>query len=96
MVLGKTELQDMERARRLECLDGLHLLIRSLQGQKRTGFHRTSIEENGAGATIACVATDMGPREAAGLADEFDQQGSRLNVGANGAPVDGDDDRDFV
>jgi hypothetical protein len=60
-------------------LDGCNLVALGLNGIEQAGADRRPIEENGAGAANAVLATDVGPGEAAILTQDVGEQPSRLD-----------------
>src|SRR5581483_8516039 len=58
-----------------------------LAGQHGAGFHRPAVHVHDAGAALAGVAADMGPREVEVIAQKMDQQRAVLDLDSNGLAV---------
>src|SRR5262245_13230863 len=64
MVLAERFLHRMKRAVLGQALDGDDVRAFTSDRQRRAGFDRLAVQVHNAGAALACIAADMGPREA--------------------------------
>ena len=76
-----------------QALDGGDVRAFELNGQDRAGLDRVAIDDHGAAAALARVATHMGAGQLAVVSQEFDQQGSGLHLMGLELSVDGDGGR---
>jgi hypothetical protein len=89
MMLPKGVLHWMQPVDRANSLDRSYLATSDLHGQNRAGLDGVAVQQHGAGATIGRVAAHMSAGEAESLADEVDQEQTRLDVGLDVSAVDG-------
>src|SRR5271163_241716 len=64
-----------------EALDRRHLGVLAARGQNGAGLDRPAVEMDDAGAALRRVAADMGAGQAQVLAQELDEQRSRIEIG---------------
>src|ERR1700730_16851225 len=80
MLFFETLLQRMKLPVVGHTFNGPNLSTFCLNGEHRTRFHRSPIEDHCTGATIAGVATDMSSGQSQNIADKVGQQETRLNL----------------
>ena len=73
-------LHRMEVADRADALDRRHLVAVGLDGEDGAGLHRLAVEEHGAGPARGGVAADHGSGQPELLAQEVDEELSRLDL----------------
>src|SRR5688572_27998710 len=93
MVVPERFLQRMECAVAAQPFDGGHRRPVDLGSQARARFHCDTVEQHGARAALTGVAADLRTGQPGELADEMNEEGSRLNVALEGATVDRQTDR---
>src|SRR5262249_40843540 len=80
VLLPEALLHRMELAIPLQSLDRLHLVAVGLDREEGAGFDRHAVEQNGARPAVGGVAADVCTGQAQGLAQEMDEQQSRLDL----------------
>ena len=88
MVSAERLLQRRQAGVVREALDGFDGCAVSLHGEHEARAHRGAFESHGARTTDAVLAADVRPGEAELVAEEVDQQESRLDRLADDAAVD--------
>ena len=71
-----------------EPFDRRYLRTVRLRGQYRARFDRVAIDQHRAGAALPGVATDVRAGQAQLIADEIDQQRTRIDVGCRRLAID--------
>ena len=89
-------LHDVQRLAIGEPFDGADLSAFGLYGEHQAGPHRLAIDDHGAGAANAVLATDMRAGLAAILADRIGQSAPRFDGDGMVAAVDGEGEGGFV
>src|SRR5215475_2888127 len=80
VLLPEALLQRMELAIPLQSLDRLHLVAVGLDREEGTGFDRHAVEQNGTRPAVGGVAPDVRTGQAQRLAQEVNEQQSRLDL----------------
>ena len=70
-----------------EALDGEHVGAVGLHRQHGAGLERLAVDMDHAAAALRGVAADMGPGQPQDFPQQLDQQGARLDGGADGFAV---------
>ena len=78
----------MEAVDRRHPLDRRDVAAIGLDGEHRAGLDRLAVDVDGARAALAGVAADVGPGEVEVLADQLDQETSRLDIRLASLAVD--------
>src|SRR3954462_8325549 len=89
VLLPESFLHGVELSVLLEPLDGGDLAPVGLHREERARLHRLSVEQHGARAAMARVATDVRSRHPQVLAQEVDEEQPRLDLPLLGLSVDG-------
>src|ERR1700692_388239 len=92
MLRMKSFLDRMQLAALRETLDRGDAPALDLDGEHRAGFHRAAVEQYRAGTAVAGIAADVRPGHAQLGANEINQQGPWLRLGAALGPVHVDRD----
>ncbi len=82
----------MQPAFRRQALDGRDRRPVGLHGQHRAALDGHAIHDDGAGAALARVTSDVGARQPEVLAEELDEHPSRFHVHRAGDAVDDEGD----
>ena len=88
VVLPERGLERMEPIGRGHALDRRDRGAVRLDGEHRAGLDRLAVDGHGARAALRGIAGDVGPGQVQVLAEELDQQTSRLDVDLPWHPVD--------
>ena len=97
MVVAERLLQRMQLVGgRRDALDGQDVVAIGLHRQHQAGACRTAIEQDGAGAADAVLATEVGPGEAEIIADEIGERDAHRRFLGVLRAVDGDGDGAFI
>src|SRR5215210_6491460 len=86
-------LQRRELAAGRQALDRLDLGAVGLDGKEHAALHQLAVDDHGAGAAVAGVATDVAAGEIEVVADEVHEQASALDLALVRRPVHLDRDR---
>src|SRR2546428_694327 len=87
VLLVEALLDRMELPILLESLDRGDARLIHLHREEGAGLHRAAVEQDGACAAACGVAADVGPGHPEVLAEEVNEQRSRLDVDVVGGPV---------
>src|SRR6266705_961496 len=90
MLVPERLLQGMQRRSLGQALDRRDLRPIGLDGEDRAGLHAVAVELDGTRATVAGVATDMGPGQPRQLADVLHEQQPRFDLVLVPGAIDGD------
>src|SRR3990170_2256403 len=86
--LGESYLERMRPTALGQSLDGEDFRLLELDGKRETGEHRLPVDEHGAGAALAELATVLGPGEPQVLPQDFEKRLVRGNGDLDGLTID--------
>jgi hypothetical protein len=89
-MVGERLLQCIQLAFLRESLDRLDGGAVGLDREHHAALEQHAVDDDGAGATVACVAAHVAARQVEVVAEEMDQQLARLDVALVRLSVDGD------
>src|SRR5690606_28806312 len=92
VLLPERLLQSMESVAPGQPLDRGDLGALGLHRKQRAGLHTATVEQHCAASALARIAADLRARQAHRVAQEVDQQDTRLDLARDGAAVDGNAD----